>query len=83
MLDRLGRSKQTRLWRAGLLGWLYHHDWQLAAVLAVAIIAYQFQRRQKLYEAALTEKAKHYSTISPRRAPIMTASRGIRTVSHG
>jgi competence protein ComEA len=39
MLDRLGRGKQTKLWRAGLLGWLYRHDWQLAAVLAVAIIA--------------------------------------------
>jgi competence protein ComEA len=27
------------LWRAGALGWLYRHDWQLAALLAVAIIA--------------------------------------------
>ncbi len=39
MLDRLGLGKQTNLFRAGLLGWLYHHDWQLAALLAVATIA--------------------------------------------
>ena len=39
MLDKLGRGKQTKLWRSSLLGWLYHHDWQLAGVLAVAVIA--------------------------------------------
>src|SRR3989442_7860886 len=38
MLDRLGLGKQTNLWRAGILGWLYHHDWHLAGLLAVAII---------------------------------------------
>jgi competence protein ComEA len=30
--------KHTDLLRAGLLGWLYRHDWQLAGVLAVALI---------------------------------------------
>ena len=30
--------KHTGMLRAGLLGWLYRHDWQLAAVLAVAVI---------------------------------------------
>ena len=39
MVDRLGLGKQTNLFRARLLGWLYHHDWQLAGVLAVATIA--------------------------------------------
>src|SRR2546425_596901 len=27
MLKRLGLGKQTNLFRAGLLGWLYRHDW--------------------------------------------------------
>lgn len=31
--------KHTELLRARLLGWLYRHDWQLAAVLALAVIA--------------------------------------------
>jgi competence ComEA-like helix-hairpin-helix protein len=31
--------QHTELLRARLLGWLYRHDWQLAAVLAVAAIA--------------------------------------------
>jgi competence protein ComEA len=35
---RLGLGKQTNMWRAGVRGWLYRHDWQVAAVLAVAII---------------------------------------------
>src|SRR5438309_11821065 len=39
MLDKLGRGKQTKLWRSSLLGWLYHHDWQIAGGLAVAVIA--------------------------------------------
>ncbi len=39
MLERLGLGKQTNLSRAGLLGWLYHHDWQLAGLLAVATMA--------------------------------------------
>jgi competence protein ComEA len=30
--------KHTELLRARLLGWLYRHDWQLAAVLAVAVV---------------------------------------------
>jgi competence protein ComEA len=30
--------KHTELWRVTLLGWLYHHDWQLAGVLAVAVL---------------------------------------------
>ena len=38
MLGRLGLGKQTNLWWGRLLGWLYHHDWQLAGLLAVAII---------------------------------------------
>jgi competence protein ComEA len=38
MRARLGLSKQTNLWRAGILGWLYHHDWHLAGLLGVAII---------------------------------------------
>jgi competence protein ComEA len=37
--DSLGRSKQTKLWCAALLGWLYRHDWQLAGVLAILVIA--------------------------------------------
>ncbi len=39
MLERLGLGKQTNLFRAGLLGWLYRHDWQLAGLLAVATVA--------------------------------------------
>jgi competence protein ComEA len=35
---RLGLGKQTNMWRAALRGWLYRHDWQVAAVLAVAIL---------------------------------------------
>jgi competence protein ComEA len=31
--------KQTELWGNALFGWLYRHDWQLAAVLGVAVIA--------------------------------------------
>jgi competence protein ComEA len=31
-------SKQTNLWRARLVGWLYRHDWQLAGLLAIALI---------------------------------------------
>lgn len=38
MLARLGLGKQTNWWRTGILGWLYHHDWQLAGLLAVAIL---------------------------------------------
>jgi competence protein ComEA len=34
----LSLGKQTKLWRARVLGWLYRHDWQVAGVLAVAII---------------------------------------------
>jgi competence protein ComEA len=30
--------KHTELLRANLLGWLYRHDWQLAGVLAVAVV---------------------------------------------
>jgi competence protein ComEA len=30
--------KHTELLRATLLGWLYRHDWQLAGVLAVAVV---------------------------------------------
>jgi competence protein ComEA len=30
--------QHTELWKKRLLGWLYRHDWQLAAVLAVAVI---------------------------------------------
>ena len=30
--------KHTELLRARLLGWLYRHDWQLAGVLAVALV---------------------------------------------
>ncbi len=26
------------MWRAGVLGWLYRHDWQVAGLLAVAIV---------------------------------------------
>src|SRR5438874_13742591 len=39
MSDRLGLGKQTNLFRTRLLGWLYHHDWQLAGLLAIATIA--------------------------------------------
>jgi competence protein ComEA len=35
----LGLGKQTNVWRAGLLGWLYRHDWQLAGVLAILVVA--------------------------------------------
>src|SRR2546421_12924418 len=37
--DPLGPSKQTKLWRTRLLGWLYRHDWQLAGVLAILVLA--------------------------------------------
>ena len=37
--DPLGQNKQTKLWRTRLLGWLYRHDWQLAGVLAILVIA--------------------------------------------
>ena len=30
--------KHTELLRASLVGWLYRHDWQLAGVLAVAVV---------------------------------------------
>jgi competence protein ComEA len=30
--------KHTELWGKRALGWLYRHDWQLAAVLAVAVV---------------------------------------------
>jgi competence protein ComEA len=36
LLKKLGLGKQTKLW-ARVLGWLYHHDWQLAGLLAVAV----------------------------------------------
>jgi competence protein ComEA len=39
MRIRLGLGKQTNMWRTGVLGWLYRHDWHLAGLLAVAIIA--------------------------------------------
>src|SRR5437763_14861064 len=39
MSDGLGLGKQTNLFRTRLLGSLYHHDWQLAGLLAVATIA--------------------------------------------
>jgi len=35
---RLGLGKQTNTWHAAARGWLYQHDWQVAAVLAVAIL---------------------------------------------
>jgi competence protein ComEA len=35
----LGVGKQTNLWRTRALGWLYRHDWQLAAALAMLVIA--------------------------------------------
>ena len=38
MLVKLGLGKQTKLWRAGILARLYRHDWQLASLLALAII---------------------------------------------
>ena len=39
MRVRLGLGKQTNMWRAGIRGWLYRHDWHLAGLLAVAIVA--------------------------------------------
>jgi len=39
MLGKLGLSKQTNPLRTSILGWLYRHDWQLAGLLAVAIVA--------------------------------------------
>src|SRR5713226_4968956 len=39
MRVRLGLGKQTNMWCTGVLGWLYRHDWHLAGLLAVAIIA--------------------------------------------
>ena len=38
MLRRLSLGKQTNVWRAGALGWLYRHDWQVAGLLAFAIV---------------------------------------------
>ena len=35
----LGLSKETKLWHTRMLGWLYRHDWQLAGVLAILVIA--------------------------------------------
>ena len=35
---RISVRKHTEMWKAGLLGWLYRHDWQLAALLAVAVV---------------------------------------------
>jgi competence protein ComEA len=35
----LGPDKQTKLWRTRGLGWLYRHDWQLAGLLAILVIA--------------------------------------------
>src|SRR5438132_12181341 len=39
MRVRLGLGKQTKMWRGRVLGRLYRHDWQIAGLLAVAIIA--------------------------------------------
>src|ERR1700737_2253293 len=39
MFGRLGLGKQTNMWRTRVLGWLYRHDWHLAGLLAIAIIA--------------------------------------------
>lgn len=39
MASKLGLREQTNMWRTTLLGWLYRHDWQLALLLAVAIVA--------------------------------------------
>lgn len=38
MPPTLSLGKQTKLWRAGVLGWLYRHDWQVAGLLAIAIV---------------------------------------------
>ena len=38
MASGLGLREQTNVWRTRLLGWLYRHDWQLALLLAVAIV---------------------------------------------
>src|ERR1700716_3668416 len=35
----LGLRIHTYMWRSRLVGWLYRHDWHLAGVLAVAVIA--------------------------------------------
>jgi len=35
---RLGLREKTNMWRTTLLGWLYRHDWQLALLLALAIL---------------------------------------------
>jgi competence protein ComEA len=35
----LSLGKHTRTFQAGLRGWLYRHDWQLAGVLAILLIA--------------------------------------------
>src|SRR5712691_9059537 len=35
----LGLGKQTNVWRATVLGWLYRHDWQVAGLLAIAIVS--------------------------------------------
>jgi len=35
---KLSVRKHTELWKSSLFGWLYRHDWQLAAALAVAIV---------------------------------------------
>src|ERR1700694_6214413 len=39
MRVRLGLGKQTSMWGTGIRGWLYRHDWHLAGLLAVAIVA--------------------------------------------
>jgi competence protein ComEA len=38
MPETLGLGKQTIVWWARVLGWLYRHDWQLAGLLAVALV---------------------------------------------
>src|SRR5260370_27241437 len=39
MFDKLGLGKQTNMWRATIVGWLYGHDWRVAGLLAIAIVA--------------------------------------------
>src|SRR5260370_4120978 len=39
MFDKLGLGKQTEMGGGTMVGWLYRHDWQLASLLAIAIVA--------------------------------------------
>jgi competence protein ComEA len=69
------------MWRTALLGWLYRHDWQLAGLLAVAIVGaalFVLWPRQALVAAAPAVIAADDVEAAQERTVVVYVSGAVR-----